>query len=328
MTLSAGGEEAYRKVRFASSPDRAEVWIGQNLVGRTGQFVVVPRQLFADANGQLGSRTLRIKLPQHADFLLEKFYWDQLQEGGDIYSADGKPFPLEPDHFGIFLLDHRYEFGLLLSAALVFWMRSRKTLRVAQEKLKEVEVREEEVQENLAELAVRKELAQDHWLDRTIGGYRTLKQIGRGAQGTVYQARCQDGSGPELAAVKISIAPTTDPDQIREFKARIHRECSTPSRVNSPYLLRFYDVGDINETTSYLVMEFIDQGMDLHKWSLAHPDEPGQFLSILHKAAQGLAKAHAAQILHRDLKPENILITPDLCPKIADFGCALYAKIE
>jgi serine/threonine-protein kinase len=161
-------------------------------------------------------------------------------------------------------------------------------------------------------------------LDRSIGGYRTLRQIGRGAQGAVYQARCEDGgSGPATAALKISIAPGTSAAEVAEFKARIQRECATPSRVHSPYLLRYFGVGDINETTCYLIMEYIEGGLDLHKWSEAFPAEPGLFLDILRKVAQGLAKAHAAAILHRDLKPENILLTPDLTPKIADFGCAL-----
>ena len=325
LLFPAAAEEAYRKVRFVSFPNHAEIRIGQRLVGYTGEWVTVQRELFANAQGQLEARTLRLTLPHHAEVSLEKFYWDQLQEG-KVIRPD---FDLKPDHLGIFLLDHRSEFGLLLAllaaAASAIWLRSKRTLLVAQDKLREVEVRHEEVQEDLAELATRKELDQDHWLGRTVGGYHTLKLIGRGAQGAVYRARCQDGSGPELAALKISISPSDQADDIREFKARIQREYSTPSRVHSPFLLRYFGVGDVNETTCYLVMELIEGGMDLHKWSLAHPEDPLRFLTILQKAARGLAQAHAAQILHRDLKPENILVTPDLTPKIADFGCALDA---
>ena len=324
---TASAEEAYRKVRFNSSPSQAEVRIGQQRVGKTGQFVSVSRHLFENAKGQIESRSLVMTLPHHADVVLDKFYWDQLQEGKEIFAEDGKPFALKPDHFGIFLLDHFMGLGLLLlslaTVGITVLLLSRRTLQTAQAKLKEVEVRQDEVEENLAELATRKTLDQDHWLDRTIGGYHTMKQLGRGAQGSVYQARCQDGSGPDIAALKVSSAPTSVAEEIREFKARIQREYTTPSRIQSPYLLRYFGAGEINETTCYLVMELIEGGLDLHKWTLAHADQPELFLSILQKVASGLGKAHAAKILHRDLKPENILLTPDLSPKIADFGCAL-----
>src|SRR5258708_35359823 len=48
----------------------------------------------------------------------------------------------------------------------------------------------------------------------------------------------------------------------------------------------------------------------------------GAAVDIMIGVADGLAHAHAAGLVHRDIKPENILFTPNLTPRLADFGIA------
>ena len=76
----------------------------------------------------------------------------------------------------------------------------------------------------------------------------------------------------------------------------------------------------------YFLMEFID-GLSLQqllhkKGPLAVEQARGLFIAV----ADGLAAAHAHNIVHRDVKPGNILVRPSLPPVLVDFGLAAPAS--
>jgi serine/threonine protein kinase len=50
-----------------------------------------------------------------------------------------------------------------------------------------------------------------------------------------------------------------------------------------------------------------------------------QKVEVAHGIASGLAAAHALTIVHGDLKPANVLVTPELIPRILDFGLSRQA---
>jgi serine/threonine protein kinase len=78
----------------------------------------------------------------------------------------------------------------------------------------------------------------------------------------------------------------------------------------------------VREGAPYLALEYID-GSSLREQLAGHgPYTWPQAKALLAQIAQGLADAHAADVVHRDLKPSNVLIGSDGVAKLADFGIA------
>jgi serine/threonine protein kinase len=96
--------------------------------------------------------------------------------------------------------------------------------------------------------------------------------------------------------------------------------------LNSPHVVRIFDLQETDEGDLYLVMEFLD-GEDLaqtlnRQGRLPLQQTTDYALQIL----DVLVEAHALGVVHRDLKPHNIFICrregqPDLV-KVFDFGIA------
>ena len=56
------------------------------------------------------------------------------------------------------------------------------------------------------------------------------------------------------------------------------------------------------------------------------PLPPAEAVALAMQACQGLARAHAADLVHRDVKPHNLLLREDGTLKVADFGIARAAE--
>jgi Tol biopolymer transport system component len=107
-------------------------------------------------------------------------------------------------------------------------------------------------------------------------------------------------------------------------RRRFQREAQTASSLNHPHIVTVYDAGEW-EDRQYLVMEFADGGT-LKEWAKKEKRSWRQIVDLLTGVADGLAAAHAADILHRDVKPHNILLTATGYAKLADFGLARLAE--
>jgi eukaryotic-like serine/threonine-protein kinase len=151
----------------------------------------------------------------------------------------------------------------------------------------------------------------------SIGPYVIEERIGAGGMGEVYRARDPKLNRP--VAVKLLSDRIADPAARRRFQ----REAQMASSLNHPHILTVYDAGEF-EGRQYLVTEYVDGGT-LRQWTA--PSRTWRHaVDLLAGVADGLAAAHAANILHRDIKPENILLTRSGYAKLADFGLAKLAE--
>ncbi|WP_068410364.1 FHA domain-containing serine/threonine-protein kinase [Planctomyces sp. SH-PL62] len=150
--------------------------------------------------------------------------------------------------------------------------------------------------------------------------YATIRELGRGAMGVVYQARnITSGKMVALKLITPEVATT------RAAIERFQREMSVISQLRHPNIVEWYEQG-MTRGQFWFAMEYV-AGPNLE--ALAKMD-PGRYPTdqacrLACQILKGLEHAHTGGFVHRDIKPENILIgqTPEgSVAKISDFGLA------
>ena len=150
-----------------------------------------------------------------------------------------------------------------------------------------------------------------------LGAYEVVSRLGAGAMGEVFRAR-DVRLGRDVALKILPAEFALDPDRRRRFE----QESRAASALSHPNIVTVYDVGD-QDGVSYIVSELVD-GESLRDLIERGPVPLRKTIEIGAQIADGLAAAHAANVVHRDLKPENVMLTRHGRPKILDFGLARY----
>jgi serine/threonine-protein kinase len=148
-----------------------------------------------------------------------------------------------------------------------------------------------------------------------VGRYETVRELGRGGMGIVYEARLAGGGPPvALKVVRRAASPGVHERFQRELRllASLGRD------------LGFVPVIDAgaSEHGSFLVMPLVTGGtlrerLDGSRLGTARA------LEIVVAISEAVGRAHERGIVHRDLKPENILFEGDR-PLVADLGLAKH----
>jgi predicted Ser/Thr protein kinase len=153
---------------------------------------------------------------------------------------------------------------------------------------------------------------------QTLGRYRVLSRLGRGAMGVVYAAEDQTLRRP--VALKV-LPPHLLGDA--ERRRRFLREARAAAAAAHPNIAAVYDVVEAGDHV-FIAMERVE-GRTLRE-ALADAEArglpPREVARIAHRIAGGLVRAHEAGVIHRDLKPENVMLGPGDQVKILDFGVA------
>jgi serine/threonine protein kinase len=155
-----------------------------------------------------------------------------------------------------------------------------------------------------------------------VPGFQLVREISRGGQGVVYEAR-QLSTGKRVAVKVIKDGPFATPRE----KARFEREVQILVALEHPNIVTVLDRGTTTNGFYYLVMPFV-AGRRLDHYLADKRDrdgevhDPSNLLKLFMKICDAVNAAHLRGVVHRDLKPGNILVADDAEPRILDFGVA------
>jgi len=159
-----------------------------------------------------------------------------------------------------------------------------------------------------------------------LPGYRILREIARGGQGTVLE-------GVQLetrrrVAIKVIDPASGSPNALR----RIEREAAIAAALRHPSIVTIYDSSPLPDGRHALAMEYVE-GPRLDEWARAVDsgagDDPARAREAVRAKVRAMVQvcdavehAHLHGVIHRDLKPANVIIGEGGLPRVVDFGIA------
>jgi serine/threonine protein kinase len=155
--------------------------------------------------------------------------------------------------------------------------------------------------------------------DVLAGKYRVERILGAGGMGVVVAAHHMQLD--EKVALKFLLPEALlSPEAVSRFL----REARAAVRVKGEHVARVSDVGQLENGSPYIVMEYLD-GLDLATWIRDRGALPiAQAVDFVLQSCEAIADAHAVGIVHRDLKPANLFCVErtdgTLSIKVLDFG--------
>lgn len=172
-------------------------------------------------------------------------------------------------------------------------------------------------------LALRKQLQIDpNKPPLTVGPYKIQELIGEGGTAHVYLAR-HPYTNEEVAIKILNLDRATDPSQ----RERFFRGSQAMRRLQSEFVVRVFDLGDLHQGVPYYVSEFID-GSTLAEHIEDNNLSIEEKISVLTQTILGLIVAHEGGIVHQDIKPENILVDSEVRVKITDFDSSYVPDLH
>ncbi len=151
-------------------------------------------------------------------------------------------------------------------------------------------------------------------LPRLAGGFRLVRELGRGGMGVVYEAHELDSG--RAVALKVLAAELSVSGEAFE---RFRREARLAASISDVRCVFVYGAHQVDDSPA-IAMELVGGETLQDKISRgdAIPIETAVRWAI--DVIDGLEAAHRAGVIHRDVKPSNCFVTTDGQLKIGDFG--------
>src|SRR4029077_7263484 len=146
----------------------------------------------------------------------------------------------------------------------------------------------------------------------TIGRYETVKRLGAGAMGEVFEVIDTDlGRHVGLKLLSPGMAASSS------ARERFRREAVAMAQIRHPHVLQVYEF-DAWNNQPFFTMELVEGG-DCATYIeqsvvLAAP----HLARLLYQSAEGLQAAAERGLVHRDVKPANLLLHSGSV-KVSDF---------
>lgn len=157
--------------------------------------------------------------------------------------------------------------------------------------------------------------SQDATGSASLGRYRLLEEMGRGAAAVVYRAL--DTQLKREVAIKV---PRPELLESADSRERLLREAQAAASLRHAAVVPIHEVGEDNGRV-FVVFELIE-GPTLADRVKDDPPSVDQAALWVMRIAEALDYAHRNNIVHRDVKPANILIDKDGRAVLTDFGLA------
>ncbi len=152
---------------------------------------------------------------------------------------------------------------------------------------------------------------------QTFGAYRTVRALGHGGMGSVYEAERIDGQFEQRVAIKLIRRGMETDAAVSRFLA----ERQILAGLRHPGIAQLLDGGITEDGRPYFVLEFVPgEPLDVHcaDGRLAL----GARLQLWLQIADAVEYAHRNLVVHRDLKPSNVMVNSAGKAKLLDFGIA------
>ena len=156
-------------------------------------------------------------------------------------------------------------------------------------------------------------------IGRTLGHYRVVEHLGGGGMGVVYRAE-DTKLGREVALKFLPPEWSRDP----AARERFLREARAASALEDSRICTIHDIDETEDGQLFIAMAFYE-GETLKKMLERGRLPIGTAIEIAIQVAEGLERAHSADIVHRDIKPANLMLTQRDEVVIVDFGLAKLA---